>query len=91
VGAVSFEQAREALREAGLRERSAEYSQQTFGSWWIEAEGTRSFRVVWDGHEGWLVLQAGSPEGRWTDLWLAREGADQSSGALLRAIASAEN
>lgn len=91
LGAVQFEQFRERLRDAGLNERAAHYDDASFGSWYIEIEAKRSLRVVWDGKDGWLILQGKNVEGGWEDLWIAKTEAEQTPSAIVHHIGSLES
>lgn len=51
------------LKSKGFTIQHAEYWD-AFGSWLIEfsSKTTRPHRLVWDGHERWLVLQCERPQ-----------------------------
>jgi hypothetical protein len=50
------------LTEAGLDITERRYDRQAFGSWFIEMETDPSLRVVWDGKDGWLIVQEKTDE-----------------------------
>ncbi len=79
-----FGRACERLSQEGFEVRKAEYDDQAFGSWFIDFSiGKRGMRrVIWDGKDGWLVLQA-HRDNAWKDLWIARDRKQQT---LERAI-----
>jgi hypothetical protein len=45
------------LQDAGLAIDEAEYWQTLFGSWHVTVKTNPRRRVMWDGKEGWLLLQ----------------------------------
>ena len=82
------------LAQEGLTEIDARHDEQAFGSWSIDLEHTPPLRVLWDGKEGWALIQwktdktwQGLPV--WDDLWVERNGDDASPEALRRAMRSA--
>jgi hypothetical protein len=59
----------QALRSAGLRIGAFQASPESFGSWYVDVGSWwRPFRVVGDGKEHWIVVQASRPFGDWKDL-----------------------
>jgi len=59
------------------------YRNEVFGSWWLTVKSSPPIRLVWDGKEGWLVVQRqtdrmfnGMPV--WEDLWRAFEASERA-------------
>jgi hypothetical protein len=68
----------QALRDAGMQVVAFKAEPATFGSWYVDvARGVSVLRVVADGKEQWIVVQA-PLLGEWQDLhtWRAVTGAD---------------
>jgi hypothetical protein len=68
----------QALRSAGLQVVTFKASPETFGSWYVDvARGLSVLRVVADGKEQWVVVQA-ALLGDWRDIriWRAVSGSD---------------
>ena len=73
--------------EGGIR-----YTGEAFGSWVITLAHQPRLRIVWDGKDGWAVIQAelirdrrtyGDP---WQDLWIGKQDEDQAPDAVVRAL-----
>lgn len=80
--ASDFETFRAAMRRHGFGETEARYDEAAFDSWFIVIGDPPAVRVVWDGKEGWLVVQQ-RREGEWVDVWLARDEADRTPDAVV--------
>jgi hypothetical protein len=69
----------ERLASDGIQISEASYQGKSFGSWFIDVPHHGSLRrAVWDGKDGWLVIQSQSSGGNWTDEWIGREAALQT-------------
>ena len=88
VDARNYEAVRSKLLELGYREQAARYDQSVFGSWFVEIEQNPPLRVIWEGKDGWLILQREAAVGRWEDVWLAKSETERTLEALIRAVAS---
>jgi hypothetical protein len=86
----AFESAEHLLTRAGFAVTEAHYHAQDFGSWDVVAEATLRVRIVWDGRDGWLIVQRQSDESpnsppEWTDVWIERDRARQTlANAILK-------
>ena len=70
----------ERLAGEGVQVDKAQYDGLTFGSWYIEisADGRPARRLIWDGREGWLLLQSRDAKSRWKDEWMGRDPEQQT-------------
>jgi hypothetical protein len=64
-----------------------------FGSWLVAIEHSPRLRVVWDGKDGWAVIQLQTDElfaGRpvWKDIWIGTTSEDQTPHGIVRALQS---
>jgi hypothetical protein len=80
----AFDNVRSLLRELGLRISEAEYAAEDFGSWFVTLEVDPPLRVVWDGKDGWLIVERLTDRGRrgepvWENLWIARDAMEQTA------------
>jgi len=80
-----FLRSQEVLRDAGYEIKTAGYDEQLFGSWAIEVTraGLPRQQVVWDGKDGWLIVQAFASNGSWMDKWIGRKKSEQTAEAAL--------
>ena len=69
----------EMFRHAGFSLEESRYDEECFGSWFIEVarEGLPKQRVVWDGKDGWLIVEAYASSGSWMDKWIGRKKSEQ--------------
>jgi hypothetical protein len=88
VDAPEYEPFRAGLAAAGFIESASRHDEHAFGSWYVQVEGDPPFRVCWDGREGWLVIQQRSEDGRWQDVWVARERSEQTLDKLVAEVSS---
>ena len=74
----------------------AHYDGRAFGSWQISVvAGRRPVRLIWDGRDGWLVVQTAATvhsPGRdaydWQDEWVGKAATDQTPEAALARVES---
>jgi hypothetical protein len=80
-----FKQSQQVFRAAGFRIEDAQYNGKVFGSWWVEMsrDGLPRQRVVWDGKDGWLFVEALASSGSWMDKWIGRKKSEQTAAAAL--------
>ncbi len=82
----SFEEAQILMRDLGFEVLDARSTPQAFGSWFVRGTASgKDFRVVWDGRDGALAIQAPSLSGRpedWGDRWIAGEAYSQKPDQL---------
>lgn len=59
-----FERSCETLTERGFTVEKAEYLHEAFGSWSLQfsSKSVPSHLLIWDGRDGWLILQSQRPE-----------------------------
>lgn len=74
----AFEVTFQLLTEAGFKATLHEYDRMAFGSWWVELSSRPPLRVVWDGKDGWLIIQEKTDEvfnnePVWKDLEVIKE------------------
>jgi hypothetical protein len=79
------------LRDAGFAIVEATYSREAFGSWHIDVKSTPRRRVIWDGKDGWLIVQEETEERFgydfvWNDVWVGRVPVDQTCEAAVEAV-----
>jgi hypothetical protein len=90
VGRTLYEQTRVLLGERGFVESETRYDEEAFGSWLIALENRPRLRILWDGRDGWLVIQGEllhvRPEVPWTDLWMGKQSEDASASAVVTAL-----
>jgi hypothetical protein len=77
-----------ACRAAGYAVRERRSHPGHFGSWWLEVsrDGLPRQRVIWDGKDRWLIVQALASSGSWMDKWVGRKKSEQSAEAALAAL-----
>lgn len=75
----------ELFRRAGFAVQESRFDEKCFGSWFIEVtrEGLPRQRVVWDGKDGWLIVEAFASGGSWMDKWTGRKRNEQTPEAAL--------
>jgi hypothetical protein len=71
------------LRENGLALGLARYHPEAFGSWYVEVVAAPPLRIVWDGRDGWLLVQVKTSEvfngsDVWRDIWIEKECSQQT-------------
>jgi hypothetical protein len=73
------------FRDDGFAVGESWYDGRAFGSWCIELtkDGFPKQGVVWDGKDGWLIVQALASSGSWLDKWVGRKKSEQSPEAAL--------
>ena len=76
VAAPDFDAFRDRLRGEGFRETEARNDQAAFGSWVITLDTDPPLRVVWDGKERWLIIQA-RHDNEWSDERVIRDESEQ--------------
>ena len=81
----TFEHFRSALAEAGYRQSEAESHHAGFGSWWVIIDAVPRARVVWDGTDGWLIVQR-EESGDWSDAWIGKNPAEQTPERLVSVL-----
>ena len=77
----AFKRAQELLVAAGLKIDEAGYDPSTFGSWLVAVHAMPRHRLVWDGKDGWFIVQRETSRMLnglrvWKDLWIASEEKD---------------
>jgi hypothetical protein len=85
-----FQRSQEALRNAGYEISAARYDGEIFGSWAIEVtrEGLPRQQVVWDGKDGWLIVQAFASSGSWMEKWVGRKESERTVENALARLAT---
>ena len=71
------------LRENGLALGLARYHPEAFGAWYVEVVVAPPLRIVWDGRDGWLLVQVKTSEvlngsDVWRDIWIEKERSQQT-------------
>ena len=81
----------EHLDSLGVGISMQEYSEQTFGSWFVVTSTSPARRLVWEGKERWYVVEEettqhfnGLPV--WHELWISRGSKVRSLDAALDAL-----
>jgi hypothetical protein len=77
-----LEKTEQLLAEAGLSTSSQGVDGSAFGSWWVVVNVDPPMRIVWDGKDGWLIVQRQTTElftdqPVWKDIWVGRDVADR--------------
>jgi hypothetical protein len=80
---ADFERTRELLRGRGFTVEGAAYDQAHFGRWWVSVAHQPPLWIVWDGKDGWVIVQRETGErfqGRpvWEDVWIGRDRETQT-------------
>ena len=80
-----FRRSQQVFRNAGFNIDDSSYDEQLFGSWSIELtrDGLPKQQVVWDGKDGWLIVQAFASSGSWMDKWVGRKKSEHTPEAAL--------
>jgi hypothetical protein len=86
-----FHRLQQLLRDTGFAVVDAACSGASFGSWHVTVSTTPRRRVVWDGRDGWLILQDETERPVrnnliWHDVWIAKGLAEQTCEAALDAL-----
>jgi hypothetical protein len=86
-----FRRLQQLVRDAGFLIVEAVYSRESFGSWYVKVSSTPRRRVIWDGKDGWLIVQEETEERFgydfvWRDFWIGRAPIDQTCEAALEAL-----
>jgi hypothetical protein len=86
-----FQRLQQLLSVNGFPILEANYSRDSFGSWHVTLSTTPRRRVIWDGKDGWLILQEKTEERFgddfvWRDLWIERTPADQTCEPAVEAL-----
>ena len=77
-----------AAQEHGFTEDEVDpYTGQSFGSWYVTVAHQPRLRVIWDGKDGWMIIQRETnrpyhwdPHQRdWDVLWVAKQPDDQTA------------
>ena len=88
-----YQRALELLTHRGVGVQSQEYSERSFGSWYVVASIQPARRLVWDGKERWLIVEEEAAERFnglpvWNELWIERSPHTQSVEQALNALCS---
>jgi hypothetical protein len=85
---VDFRHYEEAFRAAGFTVEASRYHREAFGSWVIELsrEGLPRQRVVWDGMDRWLSVEAWASSGSWVDKWVGRKKSERTAAAAIEQL-----
>ena len=80
-----FHRSVELFRRDGFSVEVSRYDEEYFGSWFIEVarEELPKQRVVWDGKDAWLIVEAFASSGSWMDKWIGRKRSEQTPEAAL--------
>lgn len=73
----TFEQVLKEIQMTNFTIGENEYSEKSFGSWFVTVQTNPKRRLVWDGKESWYIVQEQSEEKVrgsevWKDLWIDR-------------------
>ena len=80
---VAFETTKQLLNQSGFIIDEARFDHESFGSWFIYVGSNPRLRIVWDGKDGWLIIQRETSKifnglRIWEDLWVGRELCEQN-------------
>lgn len=76
-----FERTRALLKERGFTEDELDpYTGQSFGSWYVTVVHQPRLRIIWDGKDGWMIIQRETNRPyhwdplrkEWDVLWVAK-------------------
>lgn len=78
-----FEQTCQLLRRKGFELGKSSYHRESFGSWYISVIQQPTMRIVWDGKDGWVIIQHETGEQLqglmvWKDMWVGRKRHEQT-------------
>jgi hypothetical protein len=77
-----FERTRALLHERGFAEVEVDpYTGQSFGSWYVTVAHEPRLRIIWDGRDGWMIIERETDRPyhwdarrrEWDVLWVAKE------------------
>lgn len=85
VAAPDFDAFRDQLRAGGFRETESRNDEAAFGSWVIALDTDPPQRVVWDGKERWLVVQA-RHDNEWSDEHVMRHESEQTAEEVIASL-----
>jgi hypothetical protein len=91
---ADFEDTQAELVRAGFAIDDASYSDESFGSWLVVVETVPRIRVVWDGKDGWLLVEIETTNvfagiTVWETRTTCREVADQTTSRAVSAVREA--
>ncbi len=93
---TEFQRAGTLLRERGVLIREQDYKEHAFSSWQVVVSFNPARRLVWDGKEGWYIVEEetskvlnGQPV--WRDLWIDRHPKVQSLESAVDALVSRQS
>jgi hypothetical protein len=91
-----FENTQAALVQAGFTVEDASFSTENFGTWIIVVSTAPRTRVVWDGKDGWLVVEtettrmfAGARV--WDEAAIFRDAKDHTGARAVDAVREAQS
>jgi hypothetical protein len=81
---AGFRSVQDLLLKHHLSISEASYQRRSFGSWFVQVTTRPPLRIVWDGKEGWLILQEETEQvfrdmRVWKTLWEARSQTQQTA------------
>ncbi len=78
---------------AGLEILDARFDQSSFGSWFVTVGTEPRLRAVWDGKEGWVVVQkqTSARDSSWHDIWIGRDHDEQNAQRVAETIRAAHS
>jgi hypothetical protein len=89
-GRTLYERTRALLAERGFVEEETRYDEEAFGSWLISVDDKPRLRILWDGRDGWLIIQGEllrvRPDDPWTDLWIGKQPEDVTAAAVVMTL-----
>ena len=91
---AAFISTRAHLEQAGFVIDGGTYDDAAFGSWWLTLHEKPRLRVLWDGRDGWVLLQRETNERFqgsvvWHDLWIGRARTDHTVETILAKVREA--
>jgi hypothetical protein len=95
VNKTMFDKALSLVRAANFAVIASEYSVNSFGSWYVTVDTQPKRRLVWDGKEGWYVVEEQQPNEssitkEWKDLWMERSPRAESLAIGVRKLCANE-
>jgi hypothetical protein len=90
-GRSGFDAVRSLVESTGLIIEEAEYHHLAFGSWVIRVDHVPPLRLVWDGKDGWAILEVETPELQagepiWKPVWTGRGKDEQTAIDVLKVL-----
>ena len=88
---ANFDELRVAIMQNGFGVEEVVRHPEHFDSWHVTIAAAPRLRIVWDGREGWLIVQQETTEifnGSivWRDLWIAKTASQKTPERVIQVL-----